>query len=84
MRKKGHVSTAYLDDSRLLGSTERENIENIQDTLKLRQKLGFVVHPTKSVLRPSKKILYLGVVIDSKSVTVTLTADRARVPKDVC
>lgn len=75
VQQKGHKSTAWLDDSLLLGSTETECIENIQDTLKLLQKLGFVVHPTKSVLRPSKKIQYLGVVVGTESMTVTLTAD---------
>ena len=84
LRKKGHVSTAFLDDSLLLGGTREECIDNIQDTLTLFQQLGFVVHPTKSVLRPAKRIQYLGVIIDSESMTVTLTADRARSLKEGC
>lgn len=76
LRAKGHVSTAFLDDSLLLGSTETECMTNVRDTLILLQELGFVVHPEKSVLIPSQQIQYLGVIIDSSSMKVTLTADR--------
>ena len=40
--------------------------------------LGIVVHPTKSVFEPSIQIQYLGVIIDSEAMTITLTPDRMR------
>ena len=49
---------------------------NLKDTLLLFHSLGFVVHLSKSVLVPTKQIQYLGVVIDSESMKVTLTMDR--------
>ena len=46
------------------------------DTLETLCKLGFIVHPKKLVFQPSTKIQYLGVIIDSVSMTVTLTPER--------
>ena len=56
LQKKGHTSTAFLDDSLLVGGSEQDCIQNILDMLTLMQHLGFVVHPTKSVLVPLHKI----------------------------
>ena len=51
-------------------------MQNVLDTLDLLQRLGFVVHPTKSVLRPTKQIQYLGVIVSSDDMTITLTPER--------
>ena len=40
--------------------------------------LGFVINWDKSVLTPSKQITYLGFVIDSDSMNVTLPEDKAQ------
>ena len=45
-------------------------------SLELLGKLGFVVHPVKSVLTPSHTITYLGFEINSSQVTITLTRER--------
>lgn len=77
LRKEGHVSTAFIDDSLLLGETQLMCVQNVKNTLALMSSLGFVIHPDKSVLKPSQRITYLGVVIDSVSMTVCLTDERA-------
>ena len=76
LRKKGHSSTSFLDDSLLFGRTKDECILNTLDTMKMFTALGFVIHPSKSVLTPSKQIQYLGVIIDSRDMTVRLTDER--------
>jgi hypothetical protein len=73
---QGHISTAFLDDSLLIGDSRQKCMQNVLDTLDLLQRLGFVVHPTKSVLMPTKEMQYLGVIINSDNMTVTLTAER--------
>ena len=73
---QGHVSTAFLDDTLLTGDSEQKHMQNVLDTLDLLQRLGFVVHPTKSVPRPTKQIQYLGVIINSDDMTITLTLER--------
>ena len=69
----GFVSTIFIDDTLLMGDSEEECVQNVKQSLALFQKLGFVVHPEKSVLVPSHKITYLGFVIDSQCMTVTPT-----------
>ena len=76
LRQKGHISTAFLDDSLLIGMTKAQCQENVRDTLNTLRKLGFIVHPSKSVFQPTTKIQYLGVIIDSTSMTVTLSPER--------
>ena len=45
-------------------------------TIKLLQDLGFVIHPEKSVLIPTQKLTFLGFVIDTRCMTVTLTQEK--------
>lgn len=78
LREKGHLSSAYLDDSVLLAQTREECLRNVVDTVQLFRSLGFIVHPVKLVLEPSQTIQYLGVIIDSRTMTVRLTDERAK------
>ena len=40
-----------------MGDSEKESVQNVKISLALFKSLGFVVHPTKSVLIPSHKII---------------------------
>ena len=51
-------------------------MQNVKSSLALFKTLGFVVHPTKSVLIPLHKITYLGFEIDSQSMTVVPNLER--------
>ena len=84
LRLKGHISTGFLDDSLLIGHTMDDCMRNVSDTTELFQNLGFIIHPNKSVLHPTTKIQYLGVIIDSASMKVTLSAERAHSIKCAC
>ena len=44
--------------------------------MQLLRSLGFIIHPDKSVLIPSQTIQYLGVIINSCDMTVTVTEER--------
>ncbi|VDI72446.1 Hypothetical predicted protein [Mytilus galloprovincialis] len=76
LRRSGHINIGYIDDSLLIGDTIVECSLNIQDTVKLVSDLGFIVHEKKSVLIPTKKIQFLGFLIDSEKMIVTLTQDK--------
>ena len=78
LREQSQVSTAFLDDSLLSAETEQACIENIQATVQLLRSLGFIVHPEKSMLVPSQTIQYLGVIINSCDMTVTLTGEKSQ------
>ena len=76
LRAKGHVSSAYIDDSCLQGSSYRNCVENIVDTVCLMDSLGLTVHPLKSVFVPTQQIVFLGFVLCSVTMTIRLTPER--------
>ena len=41
--------------------------------MKLLQSLGFTIDPEKSALKPKQKLTFLGFVLNSKTITLTLT-----------
>ncbi|GFO26946.1 Pol polyprotein [Plakobranchus ocellatus] len=84
LRKKGHISTFFIDDLLLIGHTELECVRNVCDTISLFSRTGFVVHPEKSMCEPSKVIQYLGVIINSDSMTLKPTEKRANSLVDTC
>jgi len=84
LRKMGHVSIGYIDDSFLTGRDVGECRANVLTTANLFNRLGFVIHPTKSVFAPSQELQFLGFVLDSRSMTVSLPIDKAKVIKSAC
>ena len=76
LRSKGHLSVKYLDDSLLIGESVIACLDNVIDTIKLLRNLGFTIHPEKSVLTPTQKITFLGFILDSVKMTITLTKER--------
>ena len=73
----GHISTVHIDDCYLQGKTYKQCIENVIDSVILFDSLGFVVHPTKSILVPKQEIVTLGFLINSIQMTIQLTRDKA-------
>lgn len=84
LRARGFISTAYIDDSCFQGSTFDECQRNILSTVKLMDSLGFTVHTEKSVLIPTKQIVFLGFLLCSETMTVRLTVERANELLDCC
>ena len=84
LRSMGHLNSGYIDDFYLQGDTSKECYKNVIDTVTLFTKLGFHVHPEKSVFIPSQKLTFLGFVLDSIAMTVTPTEDKAQRIRSVC
>ena len=84
LRKQGHLSMSYIDDSYLQGDSYDDCLANITDTMKLFDKLGFVIHPSKSVIEPRQRITFLGFILDSVSMRITLTPERISTIKQAC
>ena len=76
LRKMGHSNLGYIDDSLLIGDTKQECHENVQDTKELFEKVGFIVHQKKSVFIPVQKLRFLGFLIDSVNMIVTLPDEK--------
>jgi len=75
LRQLGHLSSGCIDDSWLMGPIWYDCAKNV-DPVKVMDNLGFVVHPEKSVLIPTQKLVFLGFIIDSVSMLVYLTPER--------
>ena len=84
LRSMGHVSSAYIDDSYLQGDTYNECYKNVVDTVRLFSKLGFCIHPEKSIFEPTQRLVFLGFILDSVSMTVTPTDEKKHKTVDVC
>ena len=84
LHNKGHISVAHLDDLYLQSSTYEDCIRNAIETTLLLEKLGFIVHPVKSVLVPTQRIVVLGFGWNSLTMTVMLTKEKAVNLKRYC
>ena len=84
LRKMGYVTAGYIDDTFLQGESYTECFQNVVDSVDLFQKLGFVIHPDKSVFKPTQTLTFLGFIIDSVNMTVKLTAEKAEKIKQFC
>ena len=84
LHKKGHISVARLDDLYLQGQSYEQCVHNVIDTTVLFDQMGLAVHPEKSTLEPRQKLAILGFVIDTVSMTIQLTSDKATKLKHAC
>ncbi len=77
LRKQGLLSATYMDDCLLFATSLLEARYNVSKTVEISCKAGFVVHPEKSILNPTKEIKYLGFLLNSESMTIRVTRERA-------
>lgn len=57
--------------------TVLKTVKLISLTRELFQKLVFIIHPVKSVLKPVQSLTFLGFVLDSVSMTVTNSGENS-------
>ena len=76
VRKIGHPISGYIDAFIMIKMTKIACFEAGISTANMFQTLGFVIHPEKSQLEPTQKIIFLGFVIDSVTMTISLTEKR--------
>ena len=68
----------YLDDIVLMGTTLEEILMSRNTLIFLLQHLVFVINLKKSVLKPSQQIEFLGLKIDTYTMTLTLTEEKMK------
>lgn len=76
LRERGFTITSFIDDTLMCSASFSGCLDCIHSTVELLMKLGFCVNVEKSVLMPTKSIEYLGNVIDSEKMIVTLPVRR--------
>ena len=84
LHNKGHLSSGYIDDSNLQGDTVEECQQNITDTVRLFSRLGFHIHPTKSVFNPTHILTFLGFILNSLEMTVSPTQEKIHKTTEAC
>ena len=84
LRKTGHENTAYLDDSWLMATNFGSCQNNAKDTVNLLDSLGFTIHPEKSCLHPTCILIYLGFILNSILIRVSLTPEKAETIREAC
>ena len=65
-----------MDDFIILHDTYEGCAVSVAEAIVTFDKLGFVVHPQKSVFIPTQSLVFLGFVINSVTMTLTLTAQK--------
>ena len=75
-QEEGHHSIIYIDDAYLQGDSYDACYNNVYETVSLFQKLGFTINLRKSVLHPTQKVEFLGFILDSHLMTITLSQRR--------
>ena len=76
LRKQGHTSVVYVDDSYLQGDSNGSCLNNVNDTIAMLESLGFNIDPEKSVLKSTQNLIYLDFIINSKDMTLKLKEEK--------
>ena len=83
LRKHGYSSVVYIDYSYLQGDT----YPIVWRTFMLLRNclpLGFAINHEKSVFHPAQRLIFLGFVLDSITMTISLTEKRKHILLDMC
>lgn len=78
LRKDKVTLVDYIDDLITMNSNFQVCLDNVHKIVNTLDKLGFIIHPGKSIFVPFKIMEFLGHIIDTISMTVTI----AKVKKD--
>lgn len=72
LRKLGMIVSCYIDDCIFIASSPEELLCNVNYAMQFFDSLGLTIHYKKSTLVPTQRVKFLGVILDSVNMTVTL------------
>ena len=84
LRKRGILVNSFIDDFIIWASTRAEAIAHLDWTRKVLVWLGFKINEKKTSEYPVQSLVYLGVLLDLKSLTVSLPQDKIAKLKGLC
>ena len=73
LRILGYLSVSYVDNSYLQGEDPTECSHNINVTTNVFIQLGYTIHYKKSILEPTQEMEYLGFILNSREMSITIT-----------
>ena len=71
-----NVSYLYVDDSYFQGDDYEDCFSNVLNTIEILRSLGFTIHTEKSKFIPTQCITFLGFILNSVQMTITLTLEK--------
>ena len=83
LRTMGIIILCYIDDCIIIADSPSELLIHTEYAIKLFDRLGLTVHPSKSSFTPSQVIEFLGFIIDSRKMTVSLPPKKQDKIKDM-
>ena len=72
LRRLGMRLIIYLDDILIMNQREQELLQDGKTTVNLLEHLGFIINVKKSIPIPQKKLEFLGMMIDSETMMMSL------------
>ena len=78
LRTMGLRMIIYIDDIPILSETESLSREQTAGLVFLLENLGFIINYPKSILEPSKKIKFLGFIVDSTTMEIKLPGEKIK------
>ena len=82
--RRGILLNSFLDDFIVWASTEAEAISHLDWTKKVLIWLGFKINEKKTSEHPVQSLVYLGVILDLKSLTLSLPQDKIAKLRGLC
>ena len=76
LRRLGVRVIIYLDDMLLMAKSAQEASAHLRAAIEILVALGFVINLKKSVFQPSQRLEFLGFVIDSRKMMISLPHQR--------
>jgi len=76
LRKQGVRMLTYLDDSLVMNKTREGLSQDMGKVRDLLQSLGFLINIEKSQFLPVQEIEFLGVIVNSREMTLKVPADK--------
>ena len=75
---------AYIDDLLCVNSTKDGAKATVTETCRIFQELGFIVYPIKLQFEPSQITTFLGFIINTINMTVSLPENKCRELSQMC
>ena len=76
LRSRGIQVLCYIDDCIFIGDNASDLRDNVLYAVELFDSLGLTLHPKKSQLVPTQQIEFLGFMLDSTTMQISLTAEK--------
>ena len=84
LRQRGIRLIAYLDDFLIMAESKQLALQHAATTLNILEGLGFVTNYQKSLLIPSQQIEFLGYMVNSVSMSLSLPKDKLKKVQNHC